>query len=54
MGTSGARTTSGLRVIYFLRLRQGLIWMLTLYPKSVAETIPSHVLRKIRKEIEDA
>jgi len=27
--------------------------MLTLYPKNVAENIPAHVLRKIRKEIED-
>jgi hypothetical protein len=43
----------GLRVIYYLRLKHGLIWMLTLYPKNVAEMIPSHILRKIRKEIED-
>lgn len=43
----------GLRVIYYLRRHQGVIWMLTLYPKNVAESIPSHILRKIRKEIED-
>ena len=49
----GRGKRGGLRVIYYLRLKQGLIWMLTLYPKNVAESIPSHILRKIRKEIED-
>ena len=43
----------GLRVIYYLRSQRGVIWMLTLYPKSVAENIPSHVLRQIRQELED-
>lgn len=43
----------GLRVIYYLRLSKGVIWMLTLYPKNVADNIPAHVLRQIRKEIED-
>jgi mRNA-degrading endonuclease RelE of RelBE toxin-antitoxin system len=50
---SGRGKRGGLRVIYYLRLKHGLIWMLTLYPKNVAEMIPSHILRKIRKEIED-
>jgi len=27
--------------------------MLTMYPKNLAENIPAHVLRQIRKEIED-
>jgi mRNA-degrading endonuclease RelE of RelBE toxin-antitoxin system len=44
----------GYRVIYFARLAQGQIWMLTIYPKSVTENIPAHRLRQIRKEIEDA
>lgn len=49
----GRGKRGGLRVIYYLRSRQGVIWMLTLYPKNVAEKIPSHVLRKIREEVED-
>jgi hypothetical protein len=49
----GRGKRGGLRVIYFLRLQQGLIWMLTLYPKNVPDTIPGHVLHKIRKEVED-
>jgi len=31
----------------------GVIWMLTIYAKNVAESIPGHLLRRIRKEIED-
>jgi hypothetical protein len=27
--------------------------MLTMYPKNVADNIPTHVLRQIRKEVED-
>jgi hypothetical protein len=30
-----------------------VIWMLTMYAKNVAENISPHVLRQIRKEIED-
>ena len=48
----GRGKRGGLRVIYYVRSRQGLIWMLTLYPKNVAENIPAHVLNQIRQEIE--
>ena len=41
-------------MIYLLRPAQGVIWMLTLYPKSVAENVPPHVLKQIREEIKDA
>jgi mRNA-degrading endonuclease RelE of RelBE toxin-antitoxin system len=50
----GRGKRSGYRVIYFVRQRHGIIWMLTMYPKNVTDNIPAHVLRKIRKEIEDA
>ena len=50
----GRGKRGGYRVIYFARLAQGHIWMLTIYPKNVAENIPAHVLRQIRKEIDDA
>ena len=43
----------GLRVIYYVRSRKGVIWMLTVFPKNVAENIPAHILRAIRQEIED-
>jgi mRNA-degrading endonuclease RelE of RelBE toxin-antitoxin system len=52
-GVSGRGKRGGLRVIYYLRLRAGAVWMLTLYPKNVADRIPAHVLRQIRQEIEN-
>ena len=52
-GAPGRGKRGGLRVIYFLRTLQGQIWMLTLYPKNVADSIPAHVLRQIKEEIDD-
>jgi mRNA-degrading endonuclease RelE of RelBE toxin-antitoxin system len=49
----GRGKRGGYRVIYFVRKSPGIIWMLTMYPKNVADNIPAHVLRQIRKEIED-
>ena len=49
----GRGKRGGIRVIYFLRPEQGVTWMLTLYPKNVADNIPAHVLKQIREEIED-
>lgn len=51
-GLAGRGKRGGLRVIYYLRTRQGQIWMLTLYAKNVAENIPAHILKKIREEID--
>ena len=51
-GVAGRGKRGGIRVIYFLRTRQGQIWMLTLYPKNVAENIPVHVLKQIKDEID--
>ncbi|MFL6259544.1 MAG: transcriptional regulator [Thermoanaerobaculia bacterium] len=52
-GLTGRGKRGGLRVIYYLRDRKGIIWMLRLYPKNVADNIPAHVLRKIREEMEN-
>jgi hypothetical protein len=49
---AGRGKRGGIRVIYYLRSRQGQVWMLTLYAKNVAESIPAHVLKKIREEID--
>ena len=43
----------GYRVIYYVKPAQRTIWMLTMYPKNVADKIPAQVLRQIRKEVED-
>ena len=50
---AGRGKRGGYRVIYFAKVAQGVVWMLTMYPKNVAENIPAHVLRQIRKEVED-
>ena len=50
----GRGKRGGYRVLYFVRLALGHIWMLTIYPKNVTENMPAHVLRQIRKEIDDA
>jgi hypothetical protein len=51
-GVQGRGKRGGLRVIYFLRLRNEEIWMLTLYAKNVADKIPAKVLKKIKEEID--
>ena len=49
----GRGKRGGYRVIYFVRRGGGVIWLLTIYPKNVADSIPTHVLKRIREEIED-
>jgi hypothetical protein len=51
-GVSGRGKRGGLRVVYFLRMRQGRIWMLTLYPKNVTDDIAPDILRQIKEEID--
>jgi hypothetical protein len=49
---SGRGKRGGVRVIYFARIRQCQIWMLTLYAKNVSETISPQILKKIKEEID--
>jgi len=49
----GRGKRGGYRVIYYVKPARNVIWMLTMYPKNVAENIPAGVLRQIRKEVED-
>lgn len=50
---AGRGKRGGYRVIYYLRRAHGVIWMLTMYPKNVAENISAHELRQMRKEVAD-
>jgi mRNA-degrading endonuclease RelE of RelBE toxin-antitoxin system len=50
---TGRGKRGGYRVIYFVRRAENVIWMLTIYPKNVADSIPGHVLKQIREEIEN-
>lgn len=49
---AGRGKRGGVRVIYFARTHKGEIWMLTIYAKTEADSIPANVLRKIREEID--
>lgn len=48
----GRGKRGGIRVIYYAKTRDGVIWMLTIYAKNEEENIPAHVLRKIKEEID--
>ncbi len=50
---TGRGKSGGFRIVYFVKMDQGELWMLTMYPKNVKETISAAVLRKIRKEVEN-
>ena len=50
---TGRGKRGGYRVIYFVRLSKGIIWMLTIYPKGEIDSIPGHILKQIREELED-
>lgn len=50
---TGRGKRGGLRVIHYLRRRQGEIWMLTVYGKNVRENIPAHLLRQMKEAISD-
>ena len=48
----GSGKSGGARVIYFNRLRNGEIWLLTLYAKRDRSTIPAHELKMIKEVID--
>jgi hypothetical protein len=48
----GRGKRGGVRVIYFNRLADGTIWLLTMYAKNVREDIDVKVLIKIREMVD--
>ena len=51
-GQPGRGKRGGVRLIYYVRHNEGVIWMLTIYAKNEAESIAPEVLRRIREEID--
>jgi len=51
-GQPGRGKRGGIRLIYYVKSREGVIWMLTIYAKNEEANIPAHVLRKIKEEID--
>ena len=52
-GVRGRGKRGGLRVIYYLHPARGKIWLITLYGKNVRETIPGHVLKRMKEALEN-
>ena len=50
--SKGKGKSGGARVIYYNRLENGEIWLLTIYAKSDRSTIPSHELKLIKEVID--
>lgn len=50
----GSGKSGGVRVCYFTRTRAGQILMLVIYAKSARDSIPGHVLRAIKEEMQNA
>ncbi len=48
----GRGKRAGVRIMYYARVGEGIIWMLTIYAKNEEESIPAHVLRKIKEELD--
>ena len=49
----GKGKRGGIRVIYYWKLKEDEIWLLTVYGKSERETIPGHILTQIAEEIKN-
>lgn len=50
----GSGKSGGVRVCYYVRTHAGQILMLLIYAKNVRDSIPGHILAKLREEMEDA
>ena len=49
----GGGKSGGVRVCYYTRNRVGQILMLVIYAKSARDSIPGHVLKTLREEMEN-
>jgi hypothetical protein len=50
----GSGKRGGVRVVYFNRLKNGEIWLLLIYSKSIRDNVPADVLKQLKQEIDDA
>ena len=50
----GTGKSGGVRILYFARTEAGEIWLLLIYAKSAIDSIPSHILKTLKEEMEHA
>ena len=48
----GTGKSGGVRVLYFARTEAGQIWLLLIYAKSAVDSIPGHILKTLKEEME--
>ena len=53
-GRQGGGKSGGVRVCYYVRTTAGQILLLTIYAKSVRDTIKGHVLKALKEEFDHA
>jgi hypothetical protein len=46
----GKGKRGGLRVVYYVKLHDGRIWLITIYGKGATENIPAHLLKAWKEE----
>ena len=51
-GQPGRGKRGGVRIIYYVKRADGVIWMLTIYAKNEVQDIPAKVLQRIKREID--
>jgi len=49
----GIGKSGGVRVLYFAKSVKGRVFLLVIYAKSVKDSIPGHLLKKIKEAMED-
>ncbi len=50
----GTGKSGEVRVLYFVRTEAGEIWLLLIYAKSAIDSIPGHILKALKEEMEHA
>ncbi len=53
-GRRGTGKSGGVRVLYFARTDAGEIWLLLIYAKSAVDSMPAHILKALKEEMEHA
>ena len=49
---AGQGKRGGVRIIYFNRLADGVIWLLVIYAKAVRGSIPAHLLKAVKEAMD--
>lgn len=50
-GATGKGKRGGIRVVYYVQTRKGVIWLLTIHAKTRQENLPAHVVRALKEQM---